>query len=70
LTVTWTYSPHYHDSETITQVASDFIEALRAIIHHCLAPDAGGYTPSDFPEANLDQKALDDLMDEFSEVTD
>jgi len=70
LSVIWTYSPHHHDSETITHVAADFIETLRAIIHHCLAPDAGGYTPSDFPEANLDQKALDDLLDEFGEVID
>ena len=67
LTAIWTYSPHYHDSETIIRVATNFIEALQAIIHHCLAPDAGGYTPSDFPEANLNQKALDDLLDEFSE---
>ena len=48
-------------------MTTDFIEALGAMIRHCLAPDAGGYTPSDFPEANLDQKALDDLLDEFSE---
>jgi amino acid adenylation domain-containing protein/non-ribosomal peptide synthase protein (TIGR01720 family) len=67
LAVTWTYSPHYHDSETITQVAADFIKTLGALIHHCLTPDAGGYSPSDFPEANLDQRALDDLLDEFSE---
>jgi non-ribosomal peptide synthase protein (TIGR01720 family) len=67
LAVTWIYCQHYHDSETITRVATDFIEALRGIIHHCLAPDAGGYTPSDYPEANLDQEALDDLLDEFSE---
>jgi amino acid adenylation domain-containing protein/non-ribosomal peptide synthase protein (TIGR01720 family) len=67
LVVTWTHCPHYHDPETITQVATDFIEALGAMIRHCLAPDAGGYTPSDFPEANLDQKGLDDLLDEFSE---
>jgi non-ribosomal peptide synthase protein (TIGR01720 family) len=67
LTVTWTYCPHHHDSETIQQVATDFIEALGAMIRHCLAPGAGSYTPSDFPEANLDQKALDELLDEFSE---
>ena len=66
--VIWTYSPYYLASETISQVATDFIDTLRAIIHHCLAPGAGGYTPSDFPEANLDQKELDDLLDEFSEV--
>ena len=29
---------------------------------HCLAPEAGGYTPSDFQKANLGREDLDDVM--------
>jgi hypothetical protein len=29
---------------------------------HCLSPQAGGYTPSDFPKAKLKQKDLDKLV--------
>ena len=35
---------------------------MEEIIRHCLAPGAGGFTPSDFPLAQLDQDALDLLV--------
>jgi hypothetical protein len=38
------------------------MEELRALIAHCLSPDAGGYTPSDFPLANLAQEQLNNLL--------
>jgi hypothetical protein len=38
------------------------MDALSAIITHCQSPDAGGYTPSDFPGAKLNQKDLDKLL--------
>jgi microcystin synthetase protein McyA len=31
------------------------------LIDHCLSPEAGGFTPSDFPLADLDQQQLDQL---------
>ena len=34
----------------------------RRSIAHCLSPEAGGFTPSDFPLAGLDQAALDRLL--------
>lgn len=62
----WTYSRNVHRRETIETLAGDFIAALRAIIAHCLSPDAGGYTPSDFPEAQLSQEELDNLISEIA----
>jgi non-ribosomal peptide synthase protein (TIGR01720 family) len=44
------------------RLADACVRALRELIEHCRAPDAGGFTPSDFPEAGLDQAALDALM--------
>ena len=40
-------------------VAEAFLAALRELIEHCCAPEAGGVTPSDFPLAALDQATLD-----------
>jgi hypothetical protein len=40
------------------------MEALRELITHCQTPDAGGYTPSDFPLAQLDQDELDRAFEE------
>jgi non-ribosomal peptide synthase protein (TIGR01720 family) len=39
------------------------MEALRAVIAHCTTPEAGGFTPSDFPLAQLDQEELDQAFD-------
>jgi hypothetical protein len=51
-------------------VAGDFLSALRSIIAHCLSDEAGGYTPSDFPETALSQAELDDLLAEFGQSGD
>jgi amino acid adenylation domain-containing protein/non-ribosomal peptide synthase protein (TIGR01720 family) len=62
LEVDWTYSENLHRRATIETLAEDFVENLRALISHCLSPDAGGYTPSDFPLINVDQRTLDSLV--------
>jgi non-ribosomal peptide synthase protein (TIGR01720 family) len=65
LTMVWTYSKNYHRPGTIEKVAEDFIEALRALITHCQSSDAGGYTPSDFPDVELTQHKLDTVLAEL-----
>jgi hypothetical protein len=35
---------------------------LREIIAHCKPGETVGYTPSDFPEAELNQKDLDQII--------
>jgi non-ribosomal peptide synthase protein (TIGR01720 family) len=61
LEVGWTYSRGRHLEETIRRVAERFIEELRGIIAHCREVDAGGYTPSDFPDMELSQEEIDSL---------
>lgn len=61
----WAYSQHIHSQATMDRLAQEYVDALRAIIAHCLNSDAGGFTPSDFPEADLDQLELDALLAEF-----
>ncbi|MCP4657952.1 MAG: non-ribosomal peptide synthetase, partial [bacterium] len=60
--LTWTYSENLHRRATIEILATGFLEALRGLIRHCLSPDAGGLTPSDFPEVGLRQRDLDQLL--------
>jgi non-ribosomal peptide synthase protein (TIGR01720 family) len=59
LTVRFTYNEHLHAAATIQNVINAYMEALRALIKHCQSPEAGGFTPSDFPLINLDQAELD-----------
>jgi amino acid adenylation domain-containing protein/non-ribosomal peptide synthase protein (TIGR01720 family) len=68
LQMNWTYSRNVHRRKTIEQLAGHFMEALNILIAHCQSPNAGGYTPSDFPEADLNQQELDDLFQEISEL--
>jgi non-ribosomal peptide synthase protein (TIGR01720 family) len=69
LEVSWTFSTRLYREQTIAQLAEHFLTALRALIAHCLSPEAGGSTPSDFPLAQIDTQTLDDLIEfvEFEE---
>jgi amino acid adenylation domain-containing protein/non-ribosomal peptide synthase protein (TIGR01720 family) len=62
LEVRFAYAKARQDASAMEALASSFASALRAIIAHATAPSAGGYTPSDFPMAGLDQAALDKLF--------
>ncbi|TCP54482.1 non-ribosomal peptide synthase protein (TIGR01720 family)/amino acid adenylation domain-containing protein [Tumebacillus sp. BK434] len=68
LEVCWEYSQNIHDRATVERIANDFITELCALIEHCLDPNAGGFTPSDFPEANLNQHDLDRFLSSFGKV--
>lgn len=67
LSLDWLYSRNQFERRTIESFAGQFIEALRDIIQHCLAPEAGGYTPSDFSLAGLDQAKLDKMLQKLSQ---
>ena len=67
LRVEWRYSRQVYRQETIEELARRYLEILLTLIEHCLAPEAGGFTPSDFPEAGLSQEELDEFVLELSE---
>ncbi|MFL6122875.1 amino acid adenylation domain-containing protein, partial [Actinophytocola sp.] len=58
----WGYSANRHTEETVRRVAQRYLAHLTDLIDHCLAADAVGATPSDFPLAGLDQPTLDGLL--------
>ena len=62
LQISWTYSSQVHQRETISDLAQSYLRNLTVLIEHCQSEDAYGYTPSDFPEAQLEQSELDELL--------
>ncbi|HEX2271743.1 MAG TPA: amino acid adenylation domain-containing protein, partial [Pyrinomonadaceae bacterium] len=58
LQVSWSYSSQVHERETIAALAAAYVQSLREIIEHCASAEAGGYTPSDFPLAQLSAAEL------------
>jgi len=64
----WTYSQNIHRAATIAYLAQKLLDTLRSLIVHCQSPDVGGYTPSDFPEAQLSQAELDNLLGKIGKL--
>jgi non-ribosomal peptide synthase protein (TIGR01720 family) len=65
LQVRWIYAAGLHRRDTVERLCHDFLDALRGLIDHCLSPEAGGYTPSDFPGVDLTQEGLDSVLSEI-----
>lgn len=67
LTLVLTYSPARHRAETAQTFLQSFDTRLRGLVDHCMRHGTGGFTPSDFPEADLNQSELDDFLDALDE---
>ena len=65
LLVHWSYAKAYFEASTVEQLAGNFGQAITDIIQYCENKDKGEYTPSDFPEANISQEDLDNLLKGF-----
>ncbi len=65
LSMSWIYSENLYRRATIQRLTQKFEESLLALITHCCSPEAGGFTPSDFPEVGLNQDDLDQFLDEL-----
>jgi non-ribosomal peptide synthase protein (TIGR01720 family) len=62
LEMTWTYASPVLADATVERLARRYTELLTILIDHCCSPGSGGYTPSDFPLAQLDQSTLDRIQ--------
>jgi non-ribosomal peptide synthase protein (TIGR01720 family) len=62
----WTSLSHAYDADAVERIAREFLVALEDLILHCRSENAGGYTPSDFPHAELSQADLDRFLVAFS----
>ncbi|MEH2331117.1 amino acid adenylation domain-containing protein [Nostoc sp.] len=65
LLIDWTYNTHVHTRATVEKLAQSYIQAIRSTIEHCQLAENRGYTPSDFPDAQLNQLQLDELLTRF-----
>jgi amino acid adenylation domain-containing protein/non-ribosomal peptide synthase protein (TIGR01720 family) len=70
LRVSFTYAARLLDRETMERLAEGFSAALQELIAHCLAPEAGGWTPSDLPLARLTAGEVDALLGDDPTVED
>jgi len=59
LQLSWRYSRERYRKATLETLAGQYMQQLKALLAHCLLPDSGSYTPSDFPLVELTQTELD-----------
>lgn len=65
LSINWAYARAAYSRKKMEAFLQDYLEAIRQIIDHCLHQEEETFTPSDFPEADLSQDDLDNLMDQI-----
>jgi non-ribosomal peptide synthase protein (TIGR01720 family) len=68
LRLDWVFSRDVYAHATVERLAKHFLDALRTLIAHCQSTEAGNYTPSDFPEAQLSSQELDELLVALEEL--
>ena len=61
----WTYSQARYRRTTIEKLSEGHLQGVRDLIAHCLLPEAGGYTPSDFPDIEIEQDLLDTILEQM-----
>ncbi|MEM7456398.1 MAG: amino acid adenylation domain-containing protein, partial [Planctomycetota bacterium] len=64
LIMEWLWCSHLFNKETVEHLADQCNAWLERIVEE-LDDSRAGYTPSDFPEAELSQAELDDLLDDL-----
>jgi len=66
----WEYDGERYEREVMEAVAERYRQELEELIAHCVSEEAGGFTPSDFPDAEFNQTELDELMGQLTEYMD
>ena len=66
LNLQFSYSEQFHKPETIKNLIELFKNALHQVIEHCSIRETSEYSPSDFPEAELNQDDLDNLLNQIN----
>ncbi len=70
LRLDWTYSENIHREETVMTLARSYIDELRELIAQSRTGDKGSYSPSDFPNAKLNQEELNKVLARLGPMQD
>ncbi|WP_447739004.1 non-ribosomal peptide synthase/polyketide synthase [Pseudomonas laurentiana] len=70
LKLAWSFSRGLFDDTTVQRLADDYARELKVLIAHCCDEANRAVTPSDFPQARLNQAQLDNLPVPCRQVVD
>ncbi|MEL7144538.1 MAG: condensation domain-containing protein [Cyanobacteria bacterium J06573_11] len=66
LRCSWRSDDCFVPISAMEELAERYIQQLKVIIEHCVGSQTGGFTPSDFPDADLDQGELDSFISQLT----
>ncbi|RZK13105.1 MAG: hypothetical protein EOO46_00570 [Flavobacterium sp.] len=66
LNLHFSYSEQVHKQETVQNLVELYKITLHQVIEHCSMLESSEYSPSDFPEAELNQDDLDNLLNQLN----
>jgi amino acid adenylation domain-containing protein/non-ribosomal peptide synthase protein (TIGR01720 family) len=69
LKTVWAYSEKLHSRISIERLALRFAKVLREIVDYSKTVDEISYSPADFPDLELSQDDLEDLIKEVGEIS-
>jgi amino acid adenylation domain-containing protein/non-ribosomal peptide synthase protein (TIGR01720 family) len=61
------YSKNFHKQATVEKFAGDYLDEIKLLIKYCQSAEAGGYTPSDFEDVELEEDEIDGILEELGE---
>jgi len=67
LRLTWIHPDTASARDGVARAATDTLTHLQRLIEHCKEPNAGGYTPSDFPQMDFSAEELEALLGDLGE---
>ena len=67
LRVAWTYGRKYHHRHTVEKLAERFLEHVRELSLYCVSRKDRDLVPQDFPDAELSDTELEEILSEFGE---
>ncbi|WP_083884313.1 amino acid adenylation domain-containing protein [Nocardia higoensis] len=70
LEATWEFAAQILSAAEVEELADLWVQALRALAEHVGSESAGGYTPSDFPLAEVTAEDIDTWQREYPSMTD
>ncbi|GFM70570.1 hypothetical protein PSCICL_15620 [Pseudomonas cichorii] len=67
LHIEWRYAPHVHDEALVNGLAQQFVQQIYALLEHCLSPEAGRATASDFADSGLSDDEFLGLLEQLEQ---
>ena len=65
LNINFRYSQNQYQVESVLDLAEKVRESIQNLIRHCITVNAPSYSPSDFPDTDISQSDLNNLLDQL-----